>query len=125
MQVCFPSVAYGHRDMAKVARSLKALREAAGISQRELARQLGEHWSNVSFWERTGNLPRSNVLMPMAKILGVTVEELLGGSKPKHTRPAGGRLGELFEAATKLPRRQQQKVVELLELFVSKHGSRK
>jgi len=77
------------------------------------------------FWERTGALPNSKVLVPMARILGVTVEELLGESKPKRSRPAGGRMGELFEAASKLPRRQQQKVVELLELFVSKHSGRK
>lgn len=109
--------------MAKEAVSrLKDLREAAGMSQRELARQIGERPSNVHFWEATGKIPRSDMLQPIATALGVTIDELLGLSKPKKKRPAG-RLGQLFEAAAKLPRRQQQKIVELLEPFV-RHARR-
>jgi len=117
MQAAFPLIEYDDRDMAKAASRLKDLREAAGISQRELARQIGENPSNVQFWESTGKIPRSDMLLPIATALGVTIEELLGQSAPKRTRPAG-RLGQLFEAAAKLPRRQQQKIVELLEPFV-------
>ena len=54
----------------------------------------------------------------MAKILGVTVAELIGETKTRHAPPAGGRLGQLFEAASKLPRHRQQKIVEVLELLV-------
>ena len=121
MQAGFSLIAYAGRDMAKIASRLRTLREAAGLSQRELARQLGEHHSNVSFWERSGNIPNSKVLVPMAKILGVTVAELVGEAKMRNARPAGGRLGQLFDAASKLPRHRQQKIVEVLELLVSKH----
>lgn len=69
---------------------------------------------------------RSDVLVPIAKALGVTVEELLGKPDRKRTRPvAGGKLGEIFERVSKLPRRQQQRIVELLELFVQKQEQRK
>jgi hypothetical protein len=54
------------------------LREAAGLSVRELARQIGESNTNVSYWESSGQIPRSDVLAPLAKVLGVSVEELLG-----------------------------------------------
>lgn len=71
--------------------ALRALREKAGLSQRELARLIDERQSNVSFWERTGLLPRSDKLAPIAQALGVTVEELLGQDKPKRaTAPGGG-----------------------------------
>src|SRR5437867_13273815 len=63
--------------MAAKGHNLKALREAAGLSIRELARQIGQDHSNIRYWERTGNLPRSNLLIPMAAALGVTVEHLL------------------------------------------------
>ena len=99
---------------------MKKLRETAGLSLRELARRIGEDHSNVRYWETTGKLPRSNVLMPMAKALGVTVEELLGQPKPKRAITPGGKLGEVFESVSKLPRRQQQKVVEFVEAFVEK-----
>lgn len=102
---------------------LRSLREARGISARELARQIGEDSSNVSFWERTGTLPRSNVLLPIAKALGVTVEELLGEEKPSRVVSPGGRARQLFEAVSKMPRRQQEKILDILEPFVKQHAS--
>jgi transcriptional regulator with XRE-family HTH domain len=102
---------------------LRALREARGISARELARQIGEDSSNVSFWERTGTLPRSNVLIPIAKTLGVTVEQLLGEEKPSRVISPGGRARQLFEAVSKMPRRQQEKILDILEPFIRQHAN--
>lgn len=99
---------------------LRELRETAGLSLRELARRIGEDHSNVRYWETTGKQPRSDVLIPMAKALGVTLEELLGQPKPRRVTTPGGRLGEVFDSVSKLPRRQQQKVIEFVEAFVEK-----
>lgn len=104
--------------MAEAASKLRRLREAAGLSVRELARQIGEDHSNVGFWERTGKFPRSDVLIPISKALGVSVEELLGEPRPKRVVTPGGRARQLFEAVSKLPRRQQDKVLDILEPFV-------
>ncbi|MEI9998548.1 MAG: helix-turn-helix transcriptional regulator [Verrucomicrobiota bacterium] len=104
--------------MASAASRLKALREAAGLSQRELARQIGQVQSNIRYWETTGKIPRSDVLAPMAKVLGVTVEELLGQPKPSRVISPGGRARQLFEAVSRMPRRQQDKVLDILEPFV-------
>jgi transcriptional regulator with XRE-family HTH domain len=41
---------------------LRGLREAAGLSLRELARQIGEDHSNIRYWETTGKPPRSELL---------------------------------------------------------------
>jgi transcriptional regulator with XRE-family HTH domain len=49
--------------MATRVHHLKALRETAGLSIRELGRQIGQDRSNMRYWERTGNLPRSNLLI--------------------------------------------------------------
>lgn len=89
---------------------------------RELARQIGQQPTNVSFWERTGKTPRSEVLMDMAKVLGVTVEELLG-ENPSRKSPGNpaGKLGRTFEAVSKLPRRQQQKILDVVEALVAQH----
>ena len=64
MQVFFSITPYAD-DMAKTVSRLKAFREAAGLSQRELARQIGQDQSNIRYWEQSGNLPRSDVLVPM------------------------------------------------------------
>lgn len=102
---------------------LRQLREAAGLSLRDLAKQIGEEHSNIRYWEQSGNLPRSNVLVPMAKALGVTVEELLGESRPKRVVSPGGRSRQLFEAVSKMPRRQQEKILDILEPFVRQHAN--
>jgi transcriptional regulator with XRE-family HTH domain len=121
MQVLFSFVAY---DGGMAAKSrLRELRQAAGLSGRELARQIGESSTNVSYWERSGQIPRSDVLAPMAKALGVTVGELLGEPKPRRNAAPGGRLGQVFEAVSKLPRRQQQKVIEMAEGFIALHNN--
>ncbi len=122
MQAVFLPLPYAG-DMASTASRLKAFREAAGLSQRELARQIGQDQSNVRYWERSGNLPRSDVLLPMAKALGVTVEELLGEPKPRRVVTPAGRMRHLFEAASKLPRSQQEKITAILEPFVREHAN--
>lgn len=97
---------------------LRQLREAKGLSVRELARQIGEHHTNVSYWERSGHTPRADILIPMAKALGVTVEELLGESRPKRVISPGGKMRQLFETASTLPRPKQKAVVEILEGYL-------
>ena len=95
---------------------LRAMREAAGISQRELARQLDVHHSNVGFWERTGTAPRASLLPQMAEILGVSVEDIIGSEdKPKRPAMPGGRLGRVFSEVSDLPRRQQDRIVAVVE----------
>jgi len=61
--------------------------------------------------------------MPISKALGVTVEELLGEARPKRVLSPGGRMRQLFESASKLPRSQQEKVLAVLEPFVSAHAN--
>jgi transcriptional regulator with XRE-family HTH domain len=117
MPVYFPA-------MPKAVSKLRKLREAAGLSLRELARQIDQHPTNVSYWERTGQTPRSDVLLPIAKALGITVEEVLGEPKAKRSPAPGGKVRQVFEAVTKLPRRQQQKIVEVVEALVSQHSGK-
>lgn len=100
------------------ASKLRALREASGISQRELARQIDERQSNVSFWERTGVLPRSDKLASIARALGVALEELLGEEKPRRAAAPGGKVRQVFEQVQKLPRSRQQKIVEVVEALL-------
>jgi hypothetical protein len=51
------------------------------------------------------------------------VDALLGVTPPKPKRQAAkGRLQSVFEAASKLPRRQQEKVAEFVGAFVKQHA---
>jgi transcriptional regulator with XRE-family HTH domain len=120
MQAIFSSLPYDE-DMVKTASRLKAFREAAGLSQRELARQIDQDQSNVRYWENSGNLPRSDVLLPMAKVLGVTVEELLGEPKPRRVVAPGGKVRQTFEAVSRLPRSRQEQILKVVRALLAQH----
>ncbi len=120
MQALFSKTLYDDFMTTTVQKShLKQLREATGMSQRELARQIGQDQSNIRYWESTGKPPRSDTLIPMAQALGVSVEELLGRPKPKRNGKPGGRLGEIIERVSVMPRRQRQRMVDMLETIVT------
>ena len=101
---------------------LRHLREMAGLTVRELARQIDTNHPNILYWEKTGRVAKTEFLIPMAKALGVTIDEVLGEPRPRKTIVAGGKMGLLFEEASKLPRSQQEKVISVLEPFVSQHS---
>jgi len=113
MQAIFRHHLY-NAGMNSIGSHLRELREDAGLSLRELARQLEVHPSNVSFWENQDKLPSSSILLKMAESLGVTVEELLGG-KPRKENPARGRLAKLFAEASALPKNKQERISIVLE----------
>lgn len=107
-----------------LAKRLAELRQAAGLSQVQLAERVEVNPSNIAFWELSGTPPRGEVLPKLAQALGVSVDELLGVTPPKPKRTvAKGRLQQVFEEASKLPRRQQQKIVEMAEGFIALHKS--
>lgn len=103
---------------------LAELREAASLTQQQLADQLGVPQSNITFWERSEKPPRGEVLPKLAAALNVSVDELLGVTppKPKRAAAAKGRLQKVFEQASKLPRRQQEKIAEVVAALVAQHG---
>jgi transcriptional regulator with XRE-family HTH domain len=108
--------------MSKAARPplavrIATLRKDAGLSQVDLAKRIATSSSNVAFWEQTGTPPRGEILPALARELGVSVDELLGVT-PQKPAIAKGRLQEAFHAAAKLPRRQQQKIVEVVEALL-------
>ncbi len=118
----FQNVPYA-AAMQKFGTRLAAARRAAGLSQNDLAAKLGVPQSNISFWERWDKPPRGEVLPELAAALSVGLDELLGVTPPKPKRTvAQGRLQKVFEQAGKLPRRQQEKIAEVVAALVAQHG---
>jgi transcriptional regulator with XRE-family HTH domain len=105
------------RQRPKQGAHLMQLRQAAGLTQAEVARVLGVPQQNVAFWEFAEKPPRSDVLPKLAQLLGVSVEAILspGATDVPARRGPKGKLLKAFEAASSLPKRQQQ----LVEQFVS------
>jgi class 3 adenylate cyclase len=77
-------------DLQELGARIKQRREARGLRQSDLASGLRVSPQAVSKWERGENAPDIVVLVPLARLLDVSVEWLLGGSPVER---------ETFEAA--------------------------
>ena len=108
---------------------LAELRKAAGLSQYELARYVGVPQPNIAFWEQSEKPPRSEVLPKMAAALGVSVEDLLivnaenaasRKAAKSNARPPC-KVREVFDRVSKLPRRQQEHIVNWVSAYVSQY----
>ena len=56
---------------------IKKHREAAGMSQNELADKLEVNQTAVSMWETGKSVPRYNKLVKMSQLFGCSIEELM------------------------------------------------
>ena len=104
-------------------RRLAEARLKAGLSQAKLAELMGTVQPAIAYWERNAQNLRSDVLARAAKILDVSADELLS-SKNKRPRASkiSGKMRRLFDAVSKLPRRQQEKVFAILAAFVARYA---
>lgn len=73
----------------KVAELLIRLRKENGFTQSDLADRLDISFQAVSKWERGENLPDAFTLIEIAKIYGITVDEILKGDLNKKDEKKG------------------------------------
>jgi transcriptional regulator with XRE-family HTH domain len=99
---------------------IAALRKSKSLTQAEAAEILGVPQANLARWERIAKPPRADVLPLMAKLYGVSVDDLFY-AKRSTQKPPVGKVQALFNELTKLPRTQQHKVVEVLEAMMVKY----
>ena len=57
--------------------NLKTMREAVNITRAELAKTLGLKQSSVAMWETGKSVPKTTDLPKLAKVLNVSVEEII------------------------------------------------
>ena len=103
---------------------LAQLRKAAGLSQYDLARIVGESQANIAFGERSHKPPRSDLLPLLAKVLRVSIEDLIDSNSVKKIykskRGPTGKVRKLFEQLSILPRNQQDLIVDFLSFFIKR-----
>ena len=102
---------------------LYAARTVVGLSQAQVAEKLGISQTAYADWERYHVALRPDQVEQITQILKVTVDCLYGNGNEK--RKSSGPIGKArraFEAVSRLPKRQQQKIVEVVEAFVAQHA---
>ena len=104
-----PHTAFGKR--------LFALRKTRGLTQVQLAEALGTTQRVISYYETEAELPPSTAIIPLARVLEVSTDELLG---LRPTEPNGNssvqkqRLWKRFQKMDVLPTKDQRAVIRLI-----------
>ena len=115
-----PGTAFGKR--------LFALRKARGLTQVQLAEALGTTQRVISYYETEAELPPASALIPLAQVLEVSTDELLG-LEPARTagreHPQQQRLWKRFQKMEALPTKDQRAVIRLINSLAasSAHAS--
>ena len=101
---------------------LLGIREAAGLSQAQVAAQLGITQNAYAYWERNPVALRPDQFLKLAEVLKISMAKLVGNPAAARRRenPAG-KARQFFEEVSKLPRRQQEKIFALLQPFVDQY----
>ena len=98
---------------------IAALRRQAGMSQAELARQLGVSPSAVGMYEQGRREPSSDVLVQLGKIFGVSVDYLLTGTpSPQEEQRLLQLLLDRITAADQMLRQRKDRPFTRQELAV-------
>lgn len=95
---------------------LAVLRTAHGLSQADFAAKVGSTREMVNYYERRAKNPTADFVQKAAKILGVSVDELLG-VKPLSPRKPGpaSKLQQKIDRLRQLPESKQKLVLDLLD----------
>ena len=97
-------------------------RKEKGLTQQELADKLNVTQRVITYWEREPVALKPEQLSTLADALDVSTDFLLGREKTKgRGNGPKGKAKHIFEAVSKLPRTQQEKIFDLLEPFISAH----
>jgi transcriptional regulator with XRE-family HTH domain len=104
-----------------IGQRLARLRRERGITQVELAEKLGLAQPHISDYEHDAVRLNGQVLIQLNRILGVSVDELLGVEKPRPTGPIRNRrLLRRLQDLERLPRRDQQALLRTIDAFLAK-----
>ena len=76
---------------------LKRIRKENGMSQAELAKQLGVDIKTVGNWERGNTVPDAIQLVKCASLLGTTPNDLMGWYEDHPRESQGAELGKVAD----------------------------
>lgn len=102
---------------------LAALRNAAGLSQRQFAKHTGVSQRMIAYYEGRAALPPGDALTVFAATLGVSVDEMVG-AKPLKRASAGRehpRLWQRFRQIEKLPLRERKELFSVIDAYLERH----
>ena len=99
-----------------------AARKASGLTQVQLAEVLGIAQQTLAHYEMGRLRVAVALLPPLARALGVTVEDLMGEDTPPARRGPAPKFQQQIERIQKLPRAKQRFVLEMLNTVLAQQS---
>ena len=100
---------------------LAQLRKEAGYTQIEFAKEVGITQRVVAYYEAPDAHPPTHLLADMAKILGVSTDELLGHVPINRRQKVGNsRLLRRLQQIEKLPPQEKRQLLQLIDAFIER-----
>ena len=99
---------------------LIALRKIRRITQTELADAIGTTQRVISYYEAVAPVPSGDIVLNLAKALGVSTDELLGAKPPRKIdspidKPEARRYWRRFQQLMELPEKDQRAVLRTID----------
>jgi transcriptional regulator with XRE-family HTH domain len=102
---------------------LAALRKAAALSQRQLAKQTDVSPRMIAYYEKRAALPPGHVLSALAETLAITVDELVGNerARPPRKSTTSRRLQRRLQQLERLPLKDRKAVLAIIDTYLERH----
>lgn len=104
---------------------LRSLRKQKGLTLEHLGKLAGVSWRVIYYYEKETIHPPAHLLIPIAKALKVSVDELLGTVFLKEElNPENAALWRRLKKAEILPPRDKKTLLDLLSALIAKSQNR-
>ena len=98
-------------------------RKAVGLSQKDLGEKVGVSNRVIAYYEGETNYPPAHLIVPLARTLGITTDELLGVKETKKdfdTRNAS--LMRKLRLVESLPKSDQKAIIHYITMTAKNRG---
>jgi transcriptional regulator with XRE-family HTH domain len=96
------------------------LRKAAGLSQRDLAKELGVTQRMIAYYEAHSEHPPAHLLPALVQLFSVSTDELLGLRPLKPAKPTSQRVLQRLRKIEKLPPKDKKQLLALIDAFLER-----
>jgi transcriptional regulator with XRE-family HTH domain len=125
MIFCIAYYLVGMNTERNFGKMLAELRKHRGFTQVELANSIGVSQRMIAYYERHAKRPPLEKLHSIAKVLGISADELLG-MKPVKKQPGAPKdayLKRKLQQVTKMPKDEQKVIITMIDALAAKKGT--
>lgn len=121
-QIAAAMTKHQHPDVGNFGERLAQLRKGAGYTQHQLAAEIGSTRRKIAYYESESEHPPANLLADLARVLNVSIDELLGVGASRKTAKVisiSPRLERRMRQIENLGPKAKQQLIGLIDTFVS------